>query len=181
MAIKIMLDAGHYGKYNRSPVIRDYYESDMTWKYHLKLKKELESYGFLVFTTRADKDKDLSLDSRGKSAKGCDMFISLHSNGCDDEAVNRVEVYYPVDGRNNSQELAKKFAAGITSLMGVSGYKARTKENKNYPGAEYYGVMRGANKVNVPLYFIIDHSDLAVLSTIVFRTDTRMENAGSMA
>ncbi len=158
MAIKIMLDAGHYGKYNRSPVLRDYYESDMTWKYHLKLKKELESYGFIVLTTRADKDKDVALENRGKAAKGCDLFISLHSNGCDTESVDRVEVYYPVDGRNNSQELAKKFATGITSLMGVSGYKARTKENKDYPGTEYYGVMRGANKVNVPLYFIIEHS-----------------------
>ena len=158
MAIKIMLDAGHYGKYNRSPVLRDYYESDMTWKYHLKLKKELESYGFIVLTTRANKDKDVALENRGKAAKGCDLFISLHSNGCDTESVDRVEVYYPVDGRNNSKELAQTFAIGVTSLMGVSGYKVRTKESKDYPGTEYYGVMRGANKVNVPLYFIIEHS-----------------------
>ena len=158
MAIKIMLDAGHAGKYNRSPVLRDYYESDMTWKYHLKLKAELESYGFEVFTTRENKDKDMGLVDRGMSAKGCDMFISLHSNGCNTESVDRVEVYYPMDGRNNSKSLAKEFATDVAVLMGVSTGKVKTKESKDYPGYEYYGVMRGADHVNVPLYFIIEHS-----------------------
>ena len=31
--IKIMLDAGHYGKYNRSPVVPAYYESDFSFKF----------------------------------------------------------------------------------------------------------------------------------------------------
>ena len=43
MAIKVCLDAGHYGKYNRSPAVSSYYESDMTWKLHNYLKKELEA------------------------------------------------------------------------------------------------------------------------------------------
>lgn len=34
MSIKICLDAGHYGKYNRSPAVKTYYESDMNWKLH---------------------------------------------------------------------------------------------------------------------------------------------------
>ena len=42
MAVKVCLDAGHYGKYNRSPAVSSYYESDMTWKLHNYLKKELE-------------------------------------------------------------------------------------------------------------------------------------------
>lgn len=159
MAIKIMLDAGHYGKYNRSKVVRDYYESDMAWKLHLKLKAELESYGFEVFTTREDKAKDKVNKERGRSAKGCDLFISLHSNGCDTESVDRVEVYYPVDSRNKSKTLATTFAKDITALMDVSGYKVRTKcSSSEYPDVEYYGVMWGAQNVNVPLYFIIEHS-----------------------
>ena len=44
MAVKVCLDAGHYGKYNRSPAVSSYYESDMTWKLHNYLKKELESF-----------------------------------------------------------------------------------------------------------------------------------------
>ena len=46
--IKICLDAGHYGKYNQSPAVSKYYESDMAWKLHLLLKKELEAYGIEV-------------------------------------------------------------------------------------------------------------------------------------
>ena len=38
----ICLDAGHYGKYNRSPAIPEYYESDMNWKLHLMLNQLLK-------------------------------------------------------------------------------------------------------------------------------------------
>lgn len=48
MAVKVCLDAGHYGKYNRSPAVSSYYESDMTWKLHNYLKKELEAFGIVV-------------------------------------------------------------------------------------------------------------------------------------
>ena len=58
--IKICLDAGHYGKYNQSPVIPEYYESDMTWKLHLKLKKYLEEYGIEVITTRTKQKEDMN-------------------------------------------------------------------------------------------------------------------------
>ena len=39
MGVKICIDAGHYGKYNRSPAVKDYYESDMVWKLHLLQKQ----------------------------------------------------------------------------------------------------------------------------------------------
>ena len=34
---RVCLDAGHWGKYNRSPVVPAYYESEMNWKLHLLL------------------------------------------------------------------------------------------------------------------------------------------------
>ena len=40
--MKLCLDAGHYGKYNQSPVVPAYWESEFTWKFHLLLKSELE-------------------------------------------------------------------------------------------------------------------------------------------
>ena len=40
--MRVCLDAGHFGKYNRSPVVKSYYESEMTWALHLKLKAQLE-------------------------------------------------------------------------------------------------------------------------------------------
>ena len=65
MGIKICLDAGHAGKYNRSPVVPEYYESDMVWKLHLMQKEALERYGFEVITTRQDQNADRDLYGRG--------------------------------------------------------------------------------------------------------------------
>ncbi len=154
----IMLDAGHYGKYNRSPVVKNYYESIAMWELHLYLKEELEKRGFVVKTTRVAQEKDMEVYQRGKSAEGCDLFLSLHSNACDDPKVDRVEVYRPFDGNDDSVELGCALAEGIAVCMGVSCGKLRTRESKSYPGTEYYGVLRGASKAKVPLYFVIEHS-----------------------
>ena len=54
MAVKVCLDAGHYGKYNRSPAVSSYYESDMTWKLHNYLKKE---FGSIWYRCGNHKDK----------------------------------------------------------------------------------------------------------------------------
>ena len=34
MAVKVCLDAGHYGKYNRSPAVSSYYESDIAHRFY---------------------------------------------------------------------------------------------------------------------------------------------------
>lgn len=156
MAIKIMLDAGHYGKYNHSPVVQEYWESEMTWKLHLLLKSELEKYGLEVLTTREKQEVDMPVYNRGLSAKGCDLFISLHSDSFSDETINRVSVFRAFDNQNNADELAGRLAASIAELMEVSGGYVKTREEPK--GTEYYGVMRGARKAGVPLYYIIEHS-----------------------
>ena len=156
MAIKICLDAGHYGKYNRSPVLPSYWESEVMWELHLELKKELEKYGFEVVTTREKQTKNMEVYERGKAAKGCDLFLSLHSNAADAESVDRVTVYRAFDNRNNAEDLASKLAAAIAEVMEVSKGTVATRESKEYPGSEYYGVMRGARKVGVPLYYILE-------------------------
>ena len=161
MSIKIMLDAGHHGNYNRSPVLESYYESHAMWKLHLFLKEELESYGFTVLTTRGEMEKDLPVLDRGIAAKGCDVFLSLHSNACDTESVDRVEIYYPSVGKEKDDRgllLGKALAMAAANCMGVTTHAAKTKESKVYPNTEYYGVMRGACKAGVPLYFILEHS-----------------------
>lgn len=161
MSMKIMLDAGHHGNYNRSPVLETYYESHAMWKLHLFLKEELESYGFTVLTTRKEREKDLPLLDRGRAAKGCDVFLSLHSNACDDPTVDRVEVYHPIPALRkggHGEVLGKALALAVARCMGVEKGVAKTKESKVYPDTEYYGVMRGACKAGVPLYFILEHS-----------------------
>ena len=163
--MKICLDAGHYGQYNQSPCNKNYYESDMTWDLHLKLKKYLEGYGVKVITTRNDQAKDLALASRGKKAKGCDLFISLHSNAVGshiDESVDYPIVYVPVSGQ--ADELGEKLAESIASVMGTK-QKGQSKSKKGNNG-DWYGVMRGSASVGVP-GILIEHS---------FHTNTRATN-----
>lgn len=142
--IKICLDAGHVGsKYNQSPVVKTYYESAMVWKLHLKLKAELETRGFEVITTRADIDTDLGVYKRGAASKGCNVFISLHSNACSTESVDYPVVYRAYDNLNDVGVLALQIAKKIGELMGTN-QAGRTATRKNSAGGEYYGVLRGA-------------------------------------
>ncbi len=158
--IKIMLDAGHYAFSNQSPVVKEYYESQQMWKLAQMLRKELSEYGFEVSQTRDDVDKDLGLKARGRSAKDCDLFISLHSNavdGVENEKIDRVEVYGAFDDLNNSSELGTSLAEAISECMGVSygAFKTRKSGGGNY---EYYSVLYGARSVGCPLYYIVEHS-----------------------
>lgn len=156
--IKICLDAGHVGsKYNQSPVVKTYYESAMVWKLHLKLKAALETRGFEVITTRADIDTDLGVYERGAASKGCNVFISLHSNACSTESVDYPVVYRAYDNLNDVDVLALQIAKKIGELMGTN-QAGRTAIRKNSAGGEYYGVLRGARAVSTPFYMLIEHS-----------------------
>lgn len=156
--IKICLDAGHFGtKYNQSPVVKTYYESAMVWALHLKLKAELEARGFEVITARADINTDLSVYNRGAASKGCDVFISLHSNACSTESVDYPVVYRAYDNKNGVDGLALQIAKKIGELMGTK-QAGRTATRKNSAGGEYYGVLRGARAVGTPFYMLIEHS-----------------------
>lgn len=158
MSKKICLDAGHVGsKYNQSPVVKTYYESAMVWALHLKLKAQLEARGFQVVTTRASIDTDLGVYERGTASKGCDIFISLHSNACGTESVDYPVVYRAYDNKNNVDTLALKLAKKVGELMGTT-QAGRTATRKNSSGGEYYGVLRGARAVGTPYYMLIEHS-----------------------
>lgn len=169
--MKFCIDAGHYGKYNRSPVVPEYYESDMNWKLHLKLKTELEKYnGVEVMTTREDKDKDLEPTARGKMSKGCDLLLSLHSNGASREDADHVVIFVPLEDKSTdidekSRALANKLAPMITDLMGVKerNYRVasvKSSYDRNGDGIlndNYYGVLHGARMVETPA-LIVEHS-----------------------
>lgn len=180
-AYKIMLDAGHYGKYNQSPANKAYYESDFAFKFVNMLKAELEGYGFVVGTTRTEQAKDLALQSRGKAAKGYNLFISIHSNAVG-SGVNET-VDYPVaftmvsDKKVSIDEVSKEvgeiLAAVVGKTMGTTqGARTMTKQSGNDRDGngvlddEYYGVLHGAKLAGVP-GIILEHS---------FHTNTRATN-----
>ena len=166
---KILLDAGHYGGYNKSPVYKQYNEGDRMWKLSQYLTTALKEYGFTVGSTKSSIDnypktngKD-DVYKRGQMAKGYDLMISLHSNACGTESVDRAVVIHPMSGK--SKDIATKLGECVKSTMGVSSYQLMQRgfedgkyyyDSKAHSGKDYYGVIRGAVAQNVQC-IIIEH------------------------
>lgn len=164
--MKVCLDAGHYGKYNRSPVYPSYYESDMTWKLHNYLAMELEKYGITVIKTRPNQATDLELTARGRKSAGCDLFISLHSNASSNSTAkyaiaicmrsNASETY-----DEKSFEIGKLLAQEVAKVMGTT-WRTGTREyvgdrdGNGKQDDEWYGVLQGAKMVKTPA-IIMEH------------------------
>lgn len=178
---RICIDAGHFGKYNRSPGVPAYYESEMNWKLALLQKKYLEAFGIEVILTKKNLAEDPALQTRGKMSAGCDLFISNHSNAVGsgmNESVDHAAVYHLTDDTATScDDVSKIFAAKIgpviASAMSLKqGYKILTRKassDRNNDGVmndNYYGVLHGARMVNTP-GLILEHS---------FHTNTRSTN-----
>lgn len=154
MGKKILLDAGHYKGYNVSNVYKSYIEGDKMWTLHQLLKKELESYGFIVGVTRSSVEKDLAVTSRGQLAKGYDLFLSLHSNACDTESVDRVVI---IKGYDMDDKLSKALGEELTKVMGVKqAHQTMIKKNSSNT-SDYYGVLRGADSVGCKNRILIEH------------------------
>ena len=151
--LKICLDAGHFAKYNQSPVNKNYWESEMTWKLHLYLKEELEQYGITVITTREEQEVDLGLADRGHCAAGCDLFLSIHSNADDSASVDKPMAFCTVTGKVDAlgQLLADTTAEVMeTRQPGEIAHKVGSK-------GDWYSVLYGAYKVGVP-GILMEHS-----------------------
>ncbi len=165
----VCIDAGHYGKYNVSPVNRAYYESVQMWRLHELLAAELRKRGVTVVLTRQSQAADLSLISRGKKAKGCDLFLSLHSNAASTESVDypvamvlRPNARTTIDEK--SAEIGLNLAKVVQGVMGTTqGARTATRASGNdrdgngIKDDEYYGVLEGARRVGVPAV-ILEHS-----------------------
>lgn len=169
---KVCIDAGHYGYYNRCPSNKNFWESKRMWELHLLQKKYLEQLGIGVVLTRSKQEKDLALQTRGKKAKGCDLFISDHSNAVGskmNEGIDYVAVYHLTDDTrvtcdDKSKAIANKLAPVIAEVMGTEdGYKVLSRKAGNDRNGDgklndnYYGVLHGARMVNVP-GLILEHS-----------------------
>lgn len=154
--MKICIDAGHYGKYNQSPADLRYYESDFTWKLHLLQKKYLEAYGIEVVTTRPTQEGDLSLYRRGELSRGCELFISDHTNAVGagvNDSVDYPAAYCAIDGRADGIGMA--LAQCVEQVIGTR-QPARIEHRRGKNG-DYYGVLRGATAVGTP-GLILEHS-----------------------
>ena len=152
----VCLDAGHSGKYNRSSVVPEFYESEINWKLHNLLAERLEKYGIKVIKTRSELSKDLELTQRGKIAKDCDLFISMHVNAADNPDANYVLGIHMVDDDcgsidKQSREMAKLLSDCVAMVMGAKSQtwarESSSDRDQNGHLDDYYGVLRGAHSV----------------------------------
>lgn len=150
----VCIDAGHYAKYNRSPVVPEYYESEMNWKLKSLLETQLKLYGIEVRHTRADLNKDMGLTARGKASKGADLFLSVHSNACDTESVDYPLAIVMQDGKGDA--LGEALAECVEALMGTK-QDGRTMKKRGTNGGEWYSVLAGAASVGT-MGIILEHS-----------------------
>lgn len=160
--VRICLDPGHYEGYNRG-VVTGYTEGTAMLDLAQRLKKALEEYdGAEVILTRST-GADVDLAKRGKMAKGCDVFLSLHSDAATRTAAATAKGASIVRSlqRADSVPLAKKLVAAAAGLIG-SGYhySADGVWTKAFPlttKTDYYQVMREAVKVGCPYAFLLEH------------------------
>ena len=152
----ICLDAGHYGKYNRSPVEPALYESEFNWKLQQYLTEELQKLGMQVKSTKQSIQEDPDLVKRGEMSQNCDLFLSLHANAATNEDVDYVLGIYFVDDDcseidEDSRELAQMLSEAVGQHMGVKGTTRSRQSAQDRDGNghldDYYGVLRGAHNV----------------------------------
>lgn len=153
---KVHLDPGHYGSnYNKNTTGLNYYESKMAWNLTNYLKEELEKRGITVTLSRKSINNNPKLYDRGFGAKGCNLFLSLHSNACGTESVDYPIVYHGYD-KTVAKDFAQKMANLIKDTMNTKqNGKTGTRTGSN---GEYYGVLRGARAAGLTYYYIIEHS-----------------------
>ena len=162
--LSIMLDAGHYGNYNRGANSR-YWESKAVWDITEYMAEELETYeGVRIGKTRSDQTKDLAIYSRGKKAKGYDLFVSNHTNSSSSGKTDYPLVIVPYehkfyDDNPKVKGIAKSLGNNMESIMNTNQDHRIWKKTYEENGRTYnwYGVIRGASAVGTP-GIIIEHS-----------------------
>ncbi|MFQ8872828.1 MAG: hypothetical protein ACLR7J_09210 [[Ruminococcus] torques] len=108
------------------------------------------------WATRTNQNTDRALYERGAASKGCNLFISVHSNAVGNgvnESVDYPVAYVLLNG--SSTDIGLKLAKVVESVMGTA-QNGRTATRRGTNG-EYYGVLRGANAVGTP-GIIMEHS-----------------------
>ena len=133
----IYIDPGH-GGIDPGATYKDIYEKDINLSIALKLKKELENNGAIVYLTRYD-DIDLSISTnnhkksdlnnrvRAINNSNADLFISIHLNSYG-TSWHGVQIFYD-DNNSTNEVLASIMDKNIKNLNGNRSYK---KKNNLY-------------------------------------------------
>lgn len=158
--LKVKVDPGHAGMYNRGYSGTGYWESIQMWNLANLLVPKLNSYPGVVATkTKERLYADPVVYDRGKMAKGNDFFISLHSNSSSSSSTDyplSIVSYSKKQLYNVAQPIGKQLAMMVKDVMKTKqSYQVWVKKQRD--GKDWYGVIRGSSDVNVP-GVILEHS-----------------------
>lgn len=161
MAILICLDPGHVKGYNQG-AYTPYYEGTKMYDFALMLKEEIEKYsGMTAFLTRNSVAENPSLAQRGQMAlsRKARCFLSLHSDACGTESVNRVSCFRSLT-MPNSEALGRKLMNAVVDVISADipfSNNTGVFTRDNGYGSDYYGVLRNSCNGSVKEAFIIEH------------------------
>jgi len=148
--IKGVIDAGHYGKYNKG-CLPGYWESDFNFKFAGLLKQELESTGEFEITLARPTTKDVPLRTRGKLAKDKDFFLSIHTDSAGSSTGSLV-----IDSVDLETEV---FAKTLTDACGKGfGLPSKPVRERRIKSAneDYYAVIDSAQDIGCPLVHLLE-------------------------
>ena len=161
MGILICIDPGHVKGYNQGAYTQ-YYEGTKMYDLAVMLKEEIEKYsGMSAFLTRNSVNENPSLAQRGKMAlrNNARCFLSLHSDACGTESVNRVSCFRSLT-MPNSEALGRKLMNAVVDVIGADipfSNNTGVFTRDNGYGIDYYGVLRNSCGGSVKDAFILEH------------------------
>ncbi len=153
----IVLDPGHGGENLGMDRYPDHLEKELTLELAGYVKEELEKYGNITVVLTRNSDVDMSLRQRVEAAAAADAdyLISLHFNQSVHREICGAEAWIPSKRRLylDSYPMADNCLRELNKL-GLVNRGVKTMVNDE--GTDYYGILREADKVNLPA-MILEH------------------------
>ena len=148
----VCIDPGHGpGDPNGGPT--GYREHVGMWALSNHLKNALGRCGITVILTR-QQNQNVTLTNRGNMARGCNVFISQHSNAANGRARG-TEVFFSLQ-RPNNRPWAARISAEIAKLFNHPDRGAKTRPATNNPRQDFYTVINRAVAVGCPNVFLVE-------------------------
>lgn len=137
--IKILIDPGHGGNDTGSKGFSGSLEKDISLEIAKKVAGKLSQYKDLEVILTRSEDTNISLEERTSMAnsQNIDLVVSIHQNAqSGSSSAHGTETYYPQNGINDSDKLAKSIQDTICLYL-------NTKNRGIYPSN--VGILKGTD------------------------------------
>ncbi|RDU37584.1 N-acetylmuramoyl-L-alanine amidase [Neobacillus piezotolerans] len=166
---KILLDPGHGGKDSGAVGPTGLREKDVVLSTGLLLKRELESYGAIVYMTRStDVFLELSQRTAIANASDYDAFISLHANANTSRTPRGTETYYNTTVNFNGVKSAAMASDIQRNLVSSIGTPSRGIKEQAF----YVNRINELPSILVELAFISNRTEESLMRSDTFKKNS---------